>query len=157
MPLRDGPEALEVNWCELTHTDPAGRVLYHNAWATSRPIDQHTVVALVAAARSRWKIENEHNNTLKTQGYHFEHNYGHGCQHLAALLATLILLAFLVHSILDHFDPLYHRVRQQLPSGRTFFEHLRALTQYVLLATWEELFVEALQPAQPPPRRWTRR
>ena len=134
-------------------------MLYHNAWATSRPIDQHSVVALVAAARSRWKIENEHNNTLKTQGYHFEHNDGHGRQHLAALLATLILLAFLTHSILDHLDTLYHRVRQQLPSRRTFFEHLRALTQYVLYATWEELFecmLEALQPAQPPPRRRTR-
>jgi hypothetical protein len=160
VPLRDGPRALQVNWCELTRTDSTGRVLYHNAWATSLPIDQHNVAALVTAARSRWKIENEHNNTLKTQGYHFEHNYGHGRQHLAALLATLILLAFLTHSILDHFDTLYHRVRQQLPSRRTFFEHLRALTQYVLFATWEDLFacmLEALQPARSPPRRRTRR
>ena len=28
--------------------------------------------------RARWKIENETFNTLKNQGYHFEHNYGHG-------------------------------------------------------------------------------
>ena len=133
VPLRDGDDALMVNWCELTVTDAKGKELYHNAWATSEPIDRENVVALVAAARSRWKIENENNNILKTQGYHFEHNYGHGKQHLAALLATLILLAFLAHSILDHCDSLYQRVRQQLPSRRTFFEHLRAQRQRATL------------------------
>ena len=38
------------------------------------------------AGRSRWKIENETFNTLKNLGYHFEHNYGHGEDHLAVLL-----------------------------------------------------------------------
>jgi hypothetical protein len=57
-------------------------------------VTAENVVALVAAGRSRWKIENENNNTLKTKGYHFEHNYGHGQQHLSAVLATLILLAY---------------------------------------------------------------
>ena len=37
-------------------------------------------------------------NTLKNQGYHFEHNYGHGQQHLATVLALVMLLAFLVRS-----------------------------------------------------------
>jgi hypothetical protein len=27
------------------------------------------------AGRARWKIENETFNTLKNQGYNFEHNY----------------------------------------------------------------------------------
>ena len=160
VPLRDGDDALMVNWCELSVTNAKGEVLYHNAWATSEAIDRENVITLVAAGRSRWKIENENNNTLKTQGYHFEHNYGHGKQHLAALLATLILLAFLTHSILDHCDTLYQRVRHQLPSRRTFFEHLRALTQYVVYSTWEELFefmLEALEPARPPPGRRSRR
>ena len=35
--------------------------------------------------RARWKIENETFNTLKNQGYHFEHNYGHGEQHLSVV------------------------------------------------------------------------
>ncbi len=29
-----------------------------------------------------WKVENENNNTLKTKGYHLEHNFGHGQKHL---------------------------------------------------------------------------
>ena len=37
------------------------------------------------AGGGRWQIENETFNTLKNQGYHFEHNYGHGTQHLATV------------------------------------------------------------------------
>ena len=156
LPLRDSDDALKVGWCELTTTHADGQVLYRNAWASSRPIDATTVVAVVAAGRSRWKIENENNNTLKTKGYHFEHNYGHGKKHLAAVLASLILLALLLHTVLELQDPHYQAVRHHLPSRRTFFEHLRALAQYLPFTSWDHLWdfmLEALQPAQPPPAR----
>jgi len=157
LPLRDGDETLKVGWCELTTTDAGGKVLYRNAWASSMmPITQNNVIAIVDAGRSRWKIENEHNHTLKTKGYHFEHNYGHVKQHLANLLASLNLLAFLAHTLLDRYDPRYQHVRGHLSSRRTFFEHLRALTCYFPFDTWEHLFdsmIEALQPAHPSPRR----
>ena len=51
----------------------------------------------------RWKIENENNNTLKTKGYHLEHNFGHGKKHLAALLVTMSILAFLFHTVISTF------------------------------------------------------
>jgi hypothetical protein len=152
LPLRDSDDALYVDWCELTTTDAAGRVLYHNTWATSHTVTADTVVALVAAGRSRWKIENENNNVLKTKGYHFEHNYGHGKQHLSAVLATLILLAYLLHTVLDRLDQRYRAVRAQLPSRRTFFEHLRALVQYLPFDSWDALFdfmLDGLRPAPP--------
>jgi SRSO17 transposase len=57
------------------------------------------VALLVQVGRTRWKIENENNNTLKTKGYHFEHNFGHGSHDLANVLATLNILAFLFHTI----------------------------------------------------------
>jgi len=66
LPLRDSDDALKVGWCELTTTDAAGKVLYRNAWASSVPVTCDNVVAIAAAERSRWKIENENNNTLKT-------------------------------------------------------------------------------------------
>ena len=47
---------------------------------------------------------NENNNTLKTKGYHLEHNFGHGKQYLSNLLLTLNLLAFLFHTVLEIFD-----------------------------------------------------
>lgn len=153
LPLRDSDDARSVDWCQLTTTDATGRVLYRNSWATSHTITADTVVAIVAAGRSRWKIENENNNTLKTKGYHFEHNYGHGKQHLSAVLATLIILAYLVHTVLDCLDQRYRAVRAQLPSRQTFFEHLRALAQYLPFDTWDKLFDFMLEALRPTPRK----
>jgi len=73
VPLRDADDALTVNWCEVTTADDGGKVLYRNAFATSLALDGGNVAEVVEAGRSRWKVENENNNTLKTKGYHFEH------------------------------------------------------------------------------------
>jgi membrane-bound metal-dependent hydrolase YbcI (DUF457 family) len=69
----------------------------------------------------------------------FEHNFGHGKQHLSNLLATLILVAYYLHTTLDWMDACYRAVRALLPSRRTFFEHLRALLQYLPFDGWEHL------------------
>jgi len=139
VPLRNSDHALMVNWCELITTDANGDVVFRNAWATSHRITDANVVTLAAAGRARWKIENENNNTLKTKGYHFEHNFGHGKQCLSNLFATMILLAFLVHTTLDWIDAPYRAVRDSLPSRRTFFEHLRALIHYLPFDDWNHL------------------
>jgi hypothetical protein len=69
---------------------------------------------VVAAGRARWKIENESNNVLKTKGYHLEHNFGHGKKHLASLLATMNLLAFGLHTLLELADGSYRLIRATL-------------------------------------------
>ena len=107
VPLAEGEDALKVNWCEVTVTDPKGEVLYHNGWITDWPITEQNVVDMVVSGRARWKIENENNNTLKTKGYHLEHNFGHGKQHLSALLAAMNILAFLFHTVLGLTDEHY--------------------------------------------------
>ncbi len=145
VPLRDAEPALGVNWCELITTDRKGNVLYRNAFVTNHPISRECVAELVGAGRARWKVENENNNVLKTKGYHLEHNYGHGEQHLASVLVTLNLLAFLFHTVLDHFDTAYHRVREALPGRRTFFDDLRALTRYTCFSSWRALLVFMLE------------
>jgi len=138
VPLRDGDDALMVNWCELTTTRQDGKVIYHNAFATNHAISAANVAEVVRAGRARWKVENENNNTLKTKGYHLTHNFGHGKQHLSALLATLNLLAFLFHTLLDLLDSSYRTIRQFLPR-KTFFQDLRALTRYLCFDSWEAL------------------
>lgn len=45
-----------------------------SAWATSHIVTTETVGAIAAAGRCRWEIPDEINITLKTKGYHFEHN-----------------------------------------------------------------------------------
>jgi hypothetical protein len=145
LPLRASADTLYVNWCELTLTDAAGTQLYHNAFMTQAPLTAKTVAPIVQAGRTRWKVENENNNTLKTQGYHLEHNFGHGTQHLAALLATFNLLAFLFHTLLDLLDAQYHQLRRTLVSRKTFFDDLRALTRYLCFASWVQLLTFMLQ------------
>ena len=139
VPLAEGEDALKVNWCEVTVTDAKGEVLYHNGWITDWPITEQNVVALVASGRARWKIENENNNTLKTKGYHLEHNFGHGKQHLSALLAAMNILAFLFHTVLGLTDEHYCLVRATLASRETFFQDLRALTRYLHFPSWQGL------------------
>jgi hypothetical protein len=140
VPLRTGAEALKVNWCELTiQHESTGKITYRNAWATHHEITRTTVKAIVQTGRTRWKVENENNNVLKTKGYHFEHNFGHGSQHLAAFLLTLNLLAFLFHTVLDLTDAKYKLLRNTLRVRKTFFDDLRALTRYLYFESWEHL------------------
>jgi hypothetical protein len=139
VPLRDTDDALLVNWCEITTRTEEGKILYRNAFATSLAINDVNVAAVVASGRARWKIENENNNTLKTKGYHFEHNFGHGQQFLSSLLATLILLAYLLHTLLDLMDDKFCLLRQKLPSRRRLFDDMKALTTYLCFDSWEHL------------------
>jgi len=141
LPLNGDPSALEVNWCELTITREGSQdVLYKNAFVTDFEVTDTTVEALVRDGRTRWKVENENNNVLKTKGYHIEHNFGHGQQDLASLLLSLNLLALLLHTILDLVDEQYRAIRQRLGRRRTFFQDLEALLRYFTFETWEEVF-----------------
>jgi hypothetical protein len=122
VPLRDGNDALLVNWCELTVTRSDGKQLYQNAFATNHLITHDSVAAIVVAGRTRSKVENENNNTLKTKGYNLDHNFGHGKRHLCSFLATLNILSLLFHTLLDLLDDKYHLLRTHLPTRKTFFD-----------------------------------
>ena len=86
------------------------------------------------------------------QGYHLEHNFGHGQRHLSSLLLSLNLLAFLFHTVLALFDTKYQLIRKALPSRQTFFDDLRALTRYLCFPSWEALLdfmIEGLELTPP--------
>jgi hypothetical protein len=146
VPLRATVNTLRVNWCEVTIArQDTGEQLYHSAWITSHELTPQTVVEVVAAGRARWKVENEGFNVLKNQGYHFEHNYGHGQQHLAAVLLTLLFLAFLFHTVLHLSCPMYQAIRRALGARRNFFNDLRALTRYFYFPSWDEMIAFMFQ------------
>jgi hypothetical protein len=141
VPLRNGNDALQVNWLELVITkEGTGEILYQNSFVTNHTITITNVIHLAQIGRTRWKIENENNNTLKTKGYHLEHNFGHGQQDLANVLASLNILAFLIHTIQNLIEPAYQRLRQALGARKTFFNDLRALTRYMVFDSWDDLF-----------------
>jgi hypothetical protein len=140
VPIRADANPLRVNWYEVTiEREDTGRRIYHNAWITSHDLTEESVPELVAAGRAHWKVENENFNVLKNRGYNLEHNYGHGEQHLSTVLLSLLLLAFLMHTVLHLTCPKYQAIRKKLGPRRTFFNDFRALTRYLYFDGWEEL------------------
>jgi hypothetical protein len=139
IPLRNSDDALHVNWCELVTTDASGKIIYKNAFVTDHAITEKNVVDTVKSGRARWKIENENNNTLKTKGYNLEHNFGHGTQFLSQVLLTMNLLSFLYHTVLHFVDTAYQLIRAKLPSRKTFFDDIRALTRYMYFDSWQSM------------------
>jgi hypothetical protein len=138
LPLCGERDALAVGWCEVSITrEDNGVQLYKNAFVTDLEVRETTVEAIARDGRARWKIENENNNVLKTKGYHIEHNFGHGDHHLASVLLSLNLLAFLFHTVLDLADEQYRAIRQTLGTRRRFFQDLDALLVYFQFESWE--------------------
>ena len=71
----------------------------HFSWVTDLPVKGiKQVQKIIQGGRARWKIENETFNTLKNQGYEFEHNFGHGNKNLSSVFAMLMMLAFFCRS-----------------------------------------------------------
>src|ERR1019366_10019052 len=76
VPLRGDAKAITVNWLMIEIRNAEGEVTYRNSFITDLPVSRENVAELAACGRARWKIENEAFNTLKTKGYHLEHNFG---------------------------------------------------------------------------------
>jgi hypothetical protein len=138
VPLNGGSDAIDVNWCEVISVDGHGKELYKNSFATSIELTQDNVAFICEYGRSRWKIENENNNTLKNLGYNLEHNFGHGKQNLASVLATFNILAFLMHSAMEIVDDDFRQLVDKLRRSKVF-KHAAVLTCYICYGGWQHL------------------
>jgi hypothetical protein len=90
---------VKVNFLKYSEINPKKKDPLNFAWITDIPITIENVYELMRVARARWKIENETFNTLKNQGYQFEHNFGHGNKNLSVLFASIMMLAFFTDQI----------------------------------------------------------
>jgi hypothetical protein len=141
VPLNASHIDLRVNFLECWEWDKD--IVQHFSWVTDLRVNKGTVYQLMRGGRARWRIENETFNTLKNQGYHFEHNYGHGYQHLSVVFAVLMMLAFLVDQVQQMCCPLFQAVWAKLGSKRRLWERMRALFYDYALRSMRQLF-EAL-------------
>ena len=117
---------IHVNYLEYEQTEiKSGKTLYKSSWITDIPVDEDNAKELVAVGRARWKIENETFNTLKNQGYHKEHNYGHGKKYLATNFALLMLLAFLVDQVTQAKDKAFQVAWQVCQTKKNLWEKIR--------------------------------
>ena len=150
LPLNGKPDAPRINFIQFRIIKD-GKVTLQYAWVTDLHPNADNIVQLVRAARARWKIENECFNTLKNQGYHLEHNFGHGDQHLSETFFTLNLLAFFMHQIFELVDGLYQRVRTFFSSRRAFWDEVRSAFRLFLFTSWDQVLVRMNSPPQPLP------
>ena len=87
----------------------------------------------------RPSVENETFNTLKNQGYHFDHNFGHGFKNLSVVLAFLMMLAFLVDQTQQRCCPLFQAAWEKSKTKRRLWEVIRHLFDTFLFRTLREL------------------
>lgn len=124
MPLNESNTDLLVNVLEYWEIHPDGKVQYFS-WITDFELTPDNVYAIMRGGRARWKIENETFNTLKNQGYHLEHNFGHGKKNLSVVLAMLMMLAFLVDQTQQLCCPLFGAAWKKLGTKRNLWEQIR--------------------------------
>ena len=141
VPLNASRADVRVNFIEYWEIGQSQ--VQHFSWVTDLRVSKRNVYKLMRGGRARWKIENETFNTLKNQGYNFEHNYGHGEQNLSVVFATLMMLAFLVDQTQQLCCALFQAVWAKLGSKRLLWERMRALFYDYAFASMRQLF-EAL-------------
>lgn len=128
-----------VNFLLYEQTGPDGKVSKW-MWITNLPLRANTVERVMRAGRSRWKIENETFNTLKNQGCHFEHNYGHGEKNLATVLALVMMLAFLVDQIQQRRCRLFGQLWEGLGTKAKLWRTMRSQFRVLVFDSMEALY-----------------
>jgi hypothetical protein len=143
---------LKVNFLDYKeHNTKTGEVK-HFSWVTDFTISSDNAYILMRGGRCRWKIENETFNTLKNQGYHFEHNFGLGKKHLSEVFVMLMMLAFLIDQAQQLCSPLFQAALERAGSKKALWEQQRNLFFCFTLESMAILYtmiVNGFRPAKP--------
>jgi hypothetical protein len=137
--INESNQEVLVNLLVYVELDADG-VIHTWAWVTDLTLTADNVRLVARAGRARWKIENETYNTLKNQGYHFEHNYGHGYKHLAEVFALLMMLAFLIDQVQQKCNPLFQQAWQKKGSKCGLWEAVRHLFASFEVSSMAEIY-----------------
>lgn len=138
-PLNESNEDLKVNFLEHWETKPNGKIVHHT-WVTNIFLTRNNVFRIMRGGRTRWKVENETLNTLKTQGYEFEHNFGHGNNHLSTVLAFLMMIAFLIDELGFIGCHLMQQAKKILLGKKRMWRKIRSSFDSYYILRWQDLF-----------------
>lgn len=139
VPLNKSNPDLLVNFVEYWEIRKNGKI-QHFCWVTDFTVTPDNVFQIMRGGRARWKIENETYNTLKNQGYHFEHNFGHGKKNLSVVFALLMMLAFLLDQTQQLSCRLFQAVLKKEGSRASLWEHVRALFYSLEFDSMENIY-----------------
>jgi hypothetical protein len=129
----------EINFLEYWETDKNGEV-QHFSWVTDIQITNENAYQLMRGGRANWRIENNTFNTLKNQGYHFSHNFGHGYQHLCTVFGMLMMLAFFIDQVQEYCCDLFKGARRKFRTRIGLWQKMKSLFLGFTIASWEDLF-----------------
>jgi hypothetical protein len=147
IPLNGSKDADNVNYFEYT-IFKGDKKNYHSSWVTDITISKDNIIQLVRGGLARWKIENEAFNTLKNQGYHLEHNFGHGKKYLSYNLLLFNFLAFFMHQIFELTDLHYQTCRSKFTSRMEFWGQLRHTIRILIFPSWVSLLQFIISPQE---------
>jgi hypothetical protein len=140
VPLNDSNQECLVNvvkyWEETAHKEIQSKWM----WVTDIQVTHGNVKQLAKGGRSRWKIENETFNTLKNQGYQFEHNFGHGYKNLTTVFAYLMLLAFFIDQCLQLLNKDFQKALDKCKAKFALWECLRVYLLTFIINSFETLY-----------------
>ena len=141
LPLNTDNRDIKVNFLDYRQVDKKGQEPErHFSWITDFDLSKSTVYKVMRTGRSRWKIENETFNTLKNQGYNFEHNYGHGEKNLCTVLALLMMLAFLVDQLQQGWNDLFQAAWHKTQTKIALWEKARQKFDEYEVASMEMIY-----------------
>jgi len=136
--LNESNQDLLINFVEYWEIAPDKTK--HFSWVTDFTVTQENAYQIMRGGRTRWKIENETFNTLKNQGYHFEHNYGLGKNNLSLVFAMLMMLAFSVDQTQQLSCLLFRAVWFKTKSKRALWERMRSLFKEFAFESMQMLY-----------------
>jgi len=141
LPLNSDNRDIRVNMLDYKQIDPTGKIADKVfSWITDFKLTKKTVYPIMRVGRSRWKIENETFNTLKNQGYHFEHNYGHGDKNLCTVLAMLMMLAFWVDQLQQGWNDYFKAAWAKTQTKIALWEEIRSKFNEFFLESMEMIY-----------------
>lgn len=130
---------VRVNFLQYTQTDKSGKKTTFT-WVTNIKIAANNLFSIMRAGRSRWKIENETFNTLKNLGYRFEHNYGHGEDHLSTMFAFLMILAFYIDQLVQACCHVFKQIENNVVTKIKIWNTIRAIFQTTYATSMDFIF-----------------
>jgi len=137
--INESNREVVVNLLVYAELDAEGKI-HTWAWVTDMTLSAANVKQVARGGRTRWRIENETFNTLKNQGYHFEHNYGHGHEHLGEVFAWLMMLAFLIDQVQQKCNPLFQKAWEKKGSKCALWEAVRYLFASFEVTSMAEIY-----------------
>src|SRR6056297_54406 len=149
---------VRVNFLQHHEYNPKTRdVSKRFSWVTDIKLDRPILLYFQRGGRARWRVENETFNTLKNQGYNYEHNYGHGKENLSTVLMLLMFLAFLVDQVQQASCPLFKAALEKRGSRRSLWDHLRSHVRHFEFSSFAQLWRAILNDSAKnrPPPAWT--